>query len=273
MDQKIANLISQYGPDQRTDAWHAKRSEMLTASEIFKAIEGSSQALKHEIVMSKLVPRPQQEGNGPRALMWGTRFEPIAKEIYCEANDLKIVDTSCIPHPQYSFLGASPDGIIITKDVNDARYGKLVEFKCPISRVFSDDTPIPIAYYHQMQLQLECTELNECEYIEMAFKELGYSEWFDCKDKKSAYAFCNAEVRYKKFDQDLFEWLKTLEDRDKWTIVYWSFVKQRTTTVSKDPNWLSTNLDSFKQVWSEVEMHRANNTLPDHPNKKNTLVL
>ena len=176
MESKINSLIQRFGhDDQRTAAWHLKRGEMLTASEIYKALPDASASSRHELIMSKLVPRPKTVGPGPRALVWGTRLESVAKEIYCSIQgDIKIVDTTCIPHPTVPFLGASPDGILVTPDVNDFRYGKLVEFKCPISREFSDTTPIPPAYYHQMQLQLECTELDECEYIEMGFKE-GYN--------------------------------------------------------------------------------------------------
>jgi len=40
-------LLEKYGQDdQRTDAWHAKRGEMLTASEIHKACKDASPALK-----------------------------------------------------------------------------------------------------------------------------------------------------------------------------------------------------------------------------------
>jgi hypothetical protein len=38
LDERIHFLIETYGQnDQRTDSWLAKRSEMLTASEIYKA--------------------------------------------------------------------------------------------------------------------------------------------------------------------------------------------------------------------------------------------
>ena len=50
MEAKIKNLIETYGSnDQRTQAWHLKRGEMLTASEIYKALPDSSEALKREL--------------------------------------------------------------------------------------------------------------------------------------------------------------------------------------------------------------------------------
>ena len=136
MEERVKTLIETYGQnDQRTAAWHAKRGSMLTASEIWKAMKDATPASRYELIISKLTPRKEAEGTGARALIWGTRFEPIAKEIYCKLEDgVEIVDTTCVPHPNVSFLGASPDGILITEDTTDVRYGKLVEFKCPISR-------------------------------------------------------------------------------------------------------------------------------------------
>jgi putative phage-type endonuclease len=282
MESKIKNLIELYGSDdQRTQAWHLKRGEMLTASEIYKALKDSSPALKHEIIMSKLQPRPRTEGPSPRSLMWGTRFEPIAKEIYCLFHGgVEIVDTTCIPHPHHSFLGASPDGIIVTKDPEDFRHGKLIEFKCPISREFTQDSPIPPSYYHQMQLQLECTQLNECEYVEMGFKDVSYSAWVDSKaEYKSFFAIYEDElkVRYKSVSdmRDVATWRQEVlgEEYLKWTMVYWTLNNKRETTVSADSEWLSTNLDSFKDIWEQIKKHRAEESLPEHPKEKKTLTL
>jgi putative phage-type endonuclease len=282
MESKINSLIERYGAnDQRTAAWHQKRGTMLTASEIWKGLKDASVSARHELIMSKLVPRVQTEGSGPRALIWGTRFEPIAKSIYCHMQgNIDIVDTSCIPHPKCSFLGASPDGIIITKDTEDFRYGKLVEFKCPISRIFSKDTPVPTAYYHQMQLQMECTELDECEYIEMGFKDTTYTGWVDSKaEYKSFFAVSDddKEVLYKDFSdtRDVPTWRREVlgDDGDRWNIVYWHLNNWRATTVDHQKDWLSTNMESLQSVWDDVVKHREAGTLPDHPKEKTTLTL
>jgi len=279
MDDQIKYLLDTYGQDdQRTSAWHLKRGEMLTASEIYKALADATPAQKHEIIMGKLVPRPRTEGSGPRALVWGTRFEPIAKEIYCSLSDfpLRIVDTTCIPHPTVSFLGASPDGILLTDGV---RNGRLVEFKCPISRVFTEDTPVPSTYYHQMQLQMECTGLSLCEYIEFQFRTPSYSEWVDSKaEYKGFYAVTDddMQVKYKdlKDTRDPAAWRReVLQTADDWNLVYWTMEKYRMKLVEHDKEWLKTNLDSMTQVWNTVLEHRKNNTLPDHPKEKTTLTL
>lgn len=280
----VEKLITEYGQnDQRTDAWHTKRGEMLTASEIYKACKDASPALKHEIIMSKLTPKIKQApGTGAKSLLWGTRFEPIAKHMYTTyfQGGIDIVDTTCVPHPVHSFLGASPDGIIVTKDKDDFRYGKLVEFKCPISREVKESDPIPETYYHQMQLQLECTGMTECEYIEMKFKEVSYSEWMDSKAQYKSFflVFDDGEVLYKDIEdpRDVKEWrrdIMKIDDERDFTITYWYFDTIKTKLVEKHPEWLSSNLESFTDVWNTIQEHRKNGTLPDHPKDKVVLNL
>ena len=279
---KVKRLIETYGQnDQRTDAWHAKRGEMLTASEIYKALPDATAAQKHELMMSKLTPRPKTEGSGPRALVWGTRFEPIAKDIYCKLSDkpMTIVDTTCIPHPTVSFLGASPDGIVVTEDSSHPRYGHLVEFKCPISRAFSDDTPVPNGYYHQMQLQMECTQLSTCEYIEFQFKTPTYTEWMDSKaEYKGFYAVSDDDMNVKYRDlidtRDPATWRdQVLGDVDDWDLVYWTLEKYRVKVVEHEVDWLEKNLPSMTEIWNTILEHRKNGTLPEHPKEKTTLTL
>jgi len=280
LQAQVESLISKYGhDDQRTEAWHLKRSEMLTASEIYKGLSDATECQKHELILSKLIPKPRTEGPAPRALVWGTRLEPVAKEIYCSYNgSLKIVDTTCIPHPNVGFLGASPDGILVTNDPEDFRYGKLIELKCPISREFSMDTPIKSEYYHQMQLQMECTGLKECEFVEFKFKCVTYSEWMDSKaEYKGFYSVHEDDIqlKYRSLNDttDVSTWRKGFKEPEKWNIVYWVLEKWQSKTVNHDPEWLSKNLESLTKVWNTVVEHRLQGTLPEHPKEKTILTL
>lgn len=279
----VKRLIEEYGQnDQRTEAWHTKRGQMLTASEIYKGLPDATPTQRYELIMSKLVPRQQQNGPGVKALLWGTQFEPIAKEVYKHLNydHIDIVDTTCVPHPTVDFLGASPDGIIITENKEDYRYGKLVEFKCPISREFTETSPIPPAYFHQMQLQMECTGINECEYIEMQFKELNYTEFTNCKaDIKSFFAVHKetGKVIYGDFRDniDYKAWKEKHigDDWENYTTTFWVLKNWRSVLVNHQPNWLSVNLPSLTQLWSEVLEYRKTGMFPQSPKEKTTLVL
>lgn len=280
--QIVDDLLTNYGQnDQRTDAWHAKRGQMLTASEIYKALPEATPAQRYELIMSKLTPRAASTGPGVRALLWGTRFEPIAKQIYCELQfNIQIYDTTCVPHPTVPFLGASPDGVIVTDDKTDFRFGKLVEFKCPISREFTEHTPIPDGYFHQMQLQMECTGIDECDYVEMQFKELSYSEWIDSTAPfKSFFAIHEetGDVIYKDYldTRDVPTWRRVVlgEKGMEYRIIYWMLNNWRSVTVKKDQQWLTRNLPSFETIWKEIQEYRSSGTFPQSPKEKVTLVL
>ena len=282
-ESQVQYLIDTYGKsDQRSDAWHTKRGQMLTASEIYKGLPDATPSQRNELILSKLVPREYTApGTGPRALIWGTQFEPVAKRIYEDFQyNIEIIDLPCIPHPKVEFLGASPDGIILTKDTTDKRYGKLVEFKCPISREFTDHTPVPPGYFHQMQLQMECTGIDECEYIEFQFKRLNYTDYENCTAPIKSFFSVHrqtGEVIYGDFKdtKDYITW-KDENVGDMWQdyiTTFWMLNNWRSVTVKHQPNWLAVNLPSLTQVWSEVLEYRKTGTLPQSPKEKETLVL
>jgi hypothetical protein len=73
-----------------------------------------------------------------------------------------------IPHPEYSFLGASPDGI--------RPDGVMIEIKCPFSRI---PTGIPeLKYWIQMQIQMECCDMEECDFLDVKIAEYGSEELY-----------------------------------------------------------------------------------------------
>jgi putative phage-type endonuclease len=250
-DRCYERVLRMYGAnDQRTDGWHAKRGEMITASEVYSVF--GSESARREVLMRKLEPR--KEGTGPpiAALAWGTRFEPVAKRLYEERTKCKITDVSCVQHPVYSFLGASPDGLIVPNDPADLkRYGRLVEFKCPMSRV--EKPEIPPGYVHQMQMQMECTGIDECEYVEFRFKQVNYTEWARSTEPKGTFVvYDDGRVVY-----DVTE---VPEDAQ---MIYWVLGSIKEDFVPKDPNWLSDHLPALKAFWDEVLQHRANGTRPE----------
>jgi putative phage-type endonuclease len=222
---------------------------MITASEVYSVF--GSEAARKEVMMRKLEPRPQGDGPGIPALMWGTRFEPVAKKIYEEQTDCKITDVSCVQHPIYSFLGASPDGLIIPTGEDPRRYGRLVEFKCPMSRV--EKPEIPAGYVHQMQMQMECTGIDECEYVEFRFKQVNYSEWNKSSDTKGIFeVYEDGRVVY---DVDMVH-----EDAQG---IYWILTSIKKDFVPKDPNWLPSHIEQLQSFWKEVLAHRAAGTRPE----------
>ena len=260
-DRMFERTIRLYGnQDQRTDAWHNKRGTMITASEVTKV--WLSDASRLELLLKKLEPPASSSGSNSIApLIWGTRFEPVAKRIFEQTTDCKVIDVGCCTHPIHSFLGASPDGLIVPNDTSDPlRYGRLVEFKCPMSR--AEKPAIPDAYIHQMQMQMECTGIDECEYAEFRFKQVFFGEWDSSTQTKGAFAVDEKEkVNYKPDEMDIHEWQAPLMETHQF--VYWILTGIKKDFVPKDPEWLPTRLPALKAFWDDVVRHREQGTKPD----------
>jgi hypothetical protein len=174
----------------------------------------------------------------------------VAKRIYEERTRCAITDVSCVQHPVYPFLGASPDGLIVPLDDDPRRYGRLIEFKCPISRPMKDE--IPPGYVHQMQLQMECTGIDECEYVEFRFRQVSFTEWTRSKETKGCFAVYDSGAVV--YDQEI--------DAEDCQMVYWILQSIKQDFVKKDPAWLSTHLPAFRAFWEEVLDHRKTGTRP-----------
>jgi hypothetical protein len=149
------------------------------------------------------------------------------------------------------FLGASPDGLIVPLDDDPRRYGRLVEFKCPMSRI--EKPEIPIAYVHQMQMQMECTGIDECEYVEFRFKQVFYAEWVAFQGRKGVFVI---------FEDDSVSYTKDASWEKEHQKVYWILQSVKKDFVPKDPNWLPSHFDDLKAFWDEVVQHRTNGTKP-----------
>jgi putative phage-type endonuclease len=268
-DRAVRRTIRIYGMnDQRTSAWHAKRGEMITASEVSGIFTGGE--TRRSLIIRKLQPPQPSGGPGCAPMIWGTRFEPIAKAMYEEETACRIVDVSCVQHQVHTFLGASPDGIIFPNDPTDVRRrGRLVEFKCPFSRAESNG--IPDSYVHQMQMQMECTGIDECEYVEFRFKQIFSSEWIRSTATKGVFAVLEDEsVNYKPPEMDLSTWQMsiTASGAEGAQFIFWILSSTKKVFVPKDPKWLSDHLPDLKAAWDEVLLHRAAGTLPPPPPSK-----
>jgi len=263
----IHRLLQKYGiNDQRSAQWHAKRSEMITASEITKAFASATPATRREIMLKKIEGAKPGDGTMNSACAHGTRFEPVAKFIYCQMQGGgEIIDTSCVVHPDHSFIGASPDGIYFAQRRDDPRWGKLIEIKCPVSRKFDQTTPIPKEYYHQMQLQMECTNLDVCDYVEMQFATFTQTEWGLQTGRKGRFAvFDDGHTEYDWDNSPTWKtFIRSFEDtRGLYRIYHWALVNHRIATVNRDYTWMSTHFADLKNFWDEVLHHRANGTIP-----------
>ncbi|RKO97116.1 hypothetical protein CXG81DRAFT_17319 [Caulochytrium protostelioides] len=182
--EKVQALLSQVQHAQQSDEWFAARRTLLTASEIFSYLPGRRgnphlyqpdsytrqfgdqdrsrpYSTKQDLLLRKVAPdvNPFRENAATRH---GKRFEAIANRWYEINTGSTLYEFGLIQHPRYDFLGASPDGI--------SAEGVMLETKCPYSRPITGSCPF--GYWVQMQIQMQCADLDECDYLECEVKEI-----------------------------------------------------------------------------------------------------
>ena len=173
MKKKIEIIKNTPQPDQRTNEWYLFRWNLLTASSIWQAFDSESN--QNRLIYNKCKPIDLAKYNSVNInspLHWGQKYEPLSVMLYEKYYNTTVEDFGCIKHPNYDFIGASPDGIIT--DEKSLRYGRMLEIKNVVSRKI---TGIPkYEYWIQMQMQMETCNLNECDFLETAFKEYDTEE-------------------------------------------------------------------------------------------------
>lgn len=153
-------------PEQRSEEWYKIREGVLTASSLADAIGEGHFCTKEELLLQKC--------GGPRGevpfeiVEWGVMYEPVATTFYEKINNLTVLEFGLVPHPEFKIFGASPDGICDV-DSPEEYIGRMLEIKCPPKRQFTKE--VPRHYWMQMQGQLECCNLEECDFLQVKFIE------------------------------------------------------------------------------------------------------
>jgi len=145
-------LAAEYA-EQRSQEWLDLRDEMITASDIASAI-GENRYESVDAFIKKKVMKTKWAGNAATA--HGTLLEPMVRDLYDARTGRKSHEIGLVRHREYHWLGASPDGV--TED------GLLIEIKCPLTRKI--EPKVPKHYLPQVQLQLEITDLEECDFVQ-----------------------------------------------------------------------------------------------------------
>jgi len=167
---KVQAIQQQPQIPQRSQEWFQNYSKVLTASE-FSALFVLNKRRK-DLVYSKANPPSEFPGafrhacptSEMNAIGWGIRFESVVKQLLEYKDKCKIYEPGRIQHLTNTHLAASPDGIV-EESHQASHIGRLVEIKCPYSRPIGKE--IPSDYWIQMQIQMEVTDIDECEYIEV----------------------------------------------------------------------------------------------------------
>jgi len=128
---------------------------MLTASDVATAIGKNKYDTPHGLLLKKCGKGEKFMGN--EATRHGELYEDEARILYEERHDEVVHEIGLCPHPKYTWLGGSPDGV--------SNSGKLVEIKCPPMRQIIPGE-VPEHYMPQLQLCMEILDLEEADFIQ-----------------------------------------------------------------------------------------------------------
>ena len=276
IEDKINKLRNIPQPVQRTPEWYTFRHNLITASNAHKAFDSKSSI--NQLIYEKCQPVKSDNQNEEikmtnlnTPLHWGQKYEPLSVIIYEHLYNTQVEDFGCLPHSQYSFIGASPDGIIVNQESD--RFGRMLEIKNVVSR---EITGIPKKeYWVQMQLQMEVCDLDDCDFLETKFieytdsihyeedqdtsKEKGIIMYFNTHDLKPFYVYKPLNIINQE-DVDL--WMEnTMElyhgKNKSWiTNIYWKLEKLSCVLVLRNKEWFKNNVAQLENVWNMIKHDR-----------------
>jgi hypothetical protein len=151
------------------------------------------------------------------------------------------------------------NGINIDKS-NERLFGRLLEIKNPISREITG-TPKK-EYWVQMQIQMECCDLDHCDFLETSFVEyLTYEDY--CQDinimKGVILQFRSIGddtivYEYKPLDIDnIEEWKKNIIRKYCMELkfikeIYWKLNKYSCVYIRRNKKWFQDNIETVKET-------------------------
>lgn len=179
--------------EQKTEAWHQIRKNMISAS-IAGYIDSAACGCNKSNERSKIEEKGGVKDTRPFSwgcipLRHGQQYEDVTGHIYNTFKRLNSKEYGILPDYRYNWLGASPDGVITsvsapntnrraqnatsehidsTSYMDKAMLGRMREIKNPVSRSINDK--IPSYYYWQMLQQMYVCQLPICDFIQTQFK-------------------------------------------------------------------------------------------------------
>ena len=287
--QSVIDISKIKQPEQRSPEWFAIRYKIISASDASSVLGKNVQYIsesersqilfkngfksKKDLIKVKVLKEDTFTGNV--YTQHGVIFEEVANLIYQKRNNTNVIDFGLVLHPTINFLGASPDGI--------TQNGIMLEIKCPYKRNLTKQ--IPSNYWVQMQLQLECCNLEICHFVEIKvqFYDNNIDYYNDTSPIDPLYTLDNLEkgilIKYEnennkntyvyppyniyKNNNSLENWSKDTFHyyNSKYTNVefkYWKITQYSLIQVKRDVNWFKQTLPIFKEFWDKVLFYKDN---------------
>ena len=299
-EQILSELNQQPAIKQRTKEWYEIRQTCFSASNIWKVF--SSQAQQNSLIYEKCNPESSQKrtrevSNATNPLNWGIKYEPVSIQIYEHRNPGTKVKTdySCILHPAYPFIGASPDGIVVSGE----KMGRMVEVKNIYNR---EITGIPLdEYWVQMQIQMETCDLDECDFLETRIKEYETDVAFyadSLAEYKGVILFFLPKLESRSLEanqeentikspffeymplfislekQNIQTWIESMQEKFQseyvlYETVYWRLDEYSCVLVDRNTEWFSAVLPKIETTWKMVESERITGYGHRAPTRRN----
>lgn len=198
--------------EQRSPEWFEARRGKLTGSNIGAALGVNPWKKQDDLIrqMAREYHGAESEFVGNVATEYGTAHEHLALLDYEMRTGVTVTDCGFFVHPEFDWLGASPDGLIGDNG--------LIEIKCPYglrneaNPEFKSLAEQP-HYYAQVQIELACTGRQWCDFYQWTpngevLEVIDYdAQWFD-ENLPALEAF------YKRFLSELYNFAH-LEEKKK----------------------------------------------------------
>jgi len=287
IDNQLKKLINIVQPEQRSDEWYVFRNSTLTASNIYKIFV--SDYSQTQLILEKCEPlniNKFKVTNTNSPLHWGQKYEPVSVLYYEYINKTTVSEFGCIPHKDYSYIAASPDGIVCDSSSN--LFGRMLEIKNVVSR---EITGIPkMEYWIQMQLQMEVCDLNECDFLETKFIQYDTEEEYR-EDNETEYK--GVILQYLKYESPYYVYAPFMvmdldsEEYRKWedeeieknkdleliTKIYWKLVKISCVLVLRNKLWFKKVQPMIEIFWNNLVKERESGEYKERIKKKRKLAL
>lgn len=172
-------------PEQRSPEWFELRKSGITASDGGCALGLNKYEPQYKFIYNKIFGKPFETGE---ACYWGKKYETAVALTYSLLNDCVVEDFGILTHPKYNFIKASPDGIVrpFRKDGTKSHIpSRMLEIKCVVTRTLNFDGDIydficPKYYHIQTALQMQVTDISECDFAQYKIEEYkNKEEWIE----------------------------------------------------------------------------------------------
>ena len=236
-------------------------------------------------------PTKAQYVNVNSPLHWGQKYEEISRMLYESRNNTQVGEFGCIPHSDYPFLGASPDGININP--LSPLYGRMLEIKNIVNREI-DGVPLE-EYWIQMQLQMQVCKCDECDFLETRFKEYADEEEFlkdSASDLDNEFHLTNARTLKGVFSyfikdggtpvyyyaplyltrKEYDTWCEEIIDKHTDLVwiknIYWYLDQYSCVLVLRNDIWFQNAIPQIEKVWNIILHERESGFAHRAPKKR-----